>query len=530
MNKNGSGAFRKPESYTLPTDLTHTSPTDAAEQPVKSLVPAEATEPAVSLQPTPEQQGVAAAHPVGEIIVEPADAASAPLAPPRRIRPRVPHPRISPRVARPHIPHIPRIAHIPHPRIRPRMPHMRPVRVHTFDSFRYVGYRFLWASTLFFSGAFWLQQVVIGWLTYRITESALLTSVAMGLDALPILLAGPLGGLLVDRWNKRKLLAGVFVYQALLASGFGALALFGEVSALHIFGFVFLMGVSWVITDPARMTLIPATVPRHNLVNAFALNSLAFSLTRLAIPAAGGALLAFAGAGAALLLEGAIMACAAAVVLGLRVTPSVPKSRLSVRGAIADILEGARYIREHSVVLGLLLFGFLPAVLVSPFMHGLIPVYAAEVFDVGPTRLGLLMSAVGAGFVIGTLALASVGDVARKGWIIFGSIALCCASMAAFALNPSIALAYPLAALGSVGTMAFFSVTGATMQSVLPDDIRGRVSGIYILTFGAMPLGSLAAGVIAQRLGAPAATLIACALVAVAAVALALKFPSVRNL
>ena len=526
MNKNGSGAFRKPESYTLPTDLTHTTPPDAAEQSVKSLVPAEATEPAVSLQPTPEQQGVAAAHPVGEIIVEPADAVSAPLAPPRRIRPRVPHPRISPRVMRPHIPH----PHIPHPRIRARMPHMRPMRVHTFDSFRYVGYRFLWASTLFFSGAFWLQQVVIGWLTYRITESALLTSVAMGLDALPILLAGPLGGLLVDRWNKRKLLAGVFVYQALLASGFGALALLGEVNAWHIFGFVFLMGVSWVITDPARMTLIPATVPRHNLVNAFALNSLAFSLTRLAIPAVGGALLAFAGAGAALLLEGAIMACAAVVILGLRVTPSVPKSRLSARGAIADILEGARYIREHSVVLGLLLFGFLPAVLVSPFMHGLIPVYAAEVFGVGPTRLGLLMSAVGAGFVIGTLTLASVGDVARKGWIIFGSIALCCASMAAFALNPSIALAYPLAALGSVGTMAFFSVTGATMQSVLPDDIRGRVSGIYILTFGAMPLGSLAAGAIAQRMGAPAATLIACALVAVAALALALKFPSIRNL
>ena len=469
----------------------------------------------MSLAPTPEQQEVAAAHPVGEILVAPADADAVRVGPRRRLRPHIRKPRV-PRMRAPHI--------------QPRVPRVRPMRVHTFDSFLHRNYRFLWASTLFFSGAFWMQQVIIGWLTYQLTQSALLTSLVMGLDALPILIAGPLGGLLVDRWDKRKLLAGVFLYQSLLALGFGLLVLLGDVNAWQVFGFVFLMGIGWVIADPARMALIPSIVPHHSLVNAFALNSLAFSITRLAIPAVGGALLAFAGAGVALLLQGALVAGAAALALGLSAASPEAQSKLNAKAALSEILEGVRYIRENTVVLGLLLLGFIPAVLVSPFMHGLIPVYAAEVYDVGPATLGLLMSAVGAGFLTGTLTLASLGDIPRKGLMIMGCIALICVSMAALALNPTIMMAYPLVAVGSMGTMGFFSITSATMQSILPDGIRGRVSGIYIMTFGAMPLGNLTAGIISENMGAPAATLIACGVIAVAASALMLLFPSIRRL
>ena len=482
-----------------------------------------------------EAPDVAAAHPVGDILVQPA----AP-APGRRLRPRMPHPRVPrPHMPHPHMPrpHMPR--GVPHPHMpRPHMPHPhmprihvpRPAQVRTFESFRHRNYRFLWASSLFFSGAFWLQQVVIGWMAYDLTGSALLTSLAMGLDALPILIAGPIGGLLVDRWDKRKLLAGVFAYQALLALGFGAITLMGLVNAWHLFAFLFLMGMGWVIADPARMALIPGIVPRHSLVNAFALNSLAFSVSRLAVPALGGALLAFAGAGAAMLLEAAIVAVAVAAILWLRMDPAPAKPRLSASAALSELAAGARYIRENPLILGLLLFGFLPPVLALPFLTGLIPVYAAEVYGVGPAELGLLMSSVGGGFLVGTLILASIGDAGRKGMVIMGSIALMAASMAAFALNPSLALAYPLLAIGSAGTMGFFSVTGAAMQGALPDALRGRVSGIYIMTFGAMPLGSLAAGMIAESFGAPAATMIAAFVVAFAALALALKFPEIRRL
>lgn len=545
MNKNGSDAFRNPLSYSLSTDRPNPD-ADGEEPPVKTLVPPENAAPEVSLAPTPEQQEVAAAHPVGEIRIAPADVATAPGVPTRR-RPHIRTPRIgkphirTPHINKPRIPHMrPPRMHAPHigaPRIgkphigKPHIPRMRPMRVHTFDSFLHRDYRFLWASTLFFSGAFWLQQVIIGWLTYELTQSALLTSLAMGLDALPILIAGPLGGLLVDRWDKRKLLAGVFLYQSLLALGFGALVLLGDVGAWHVFAFIFLMGAGWVIVDPARMSLIPSIVPRHSLVNAFALNSLAFSITRLAIPAVGGALLAFAGAGVALLLQATLVAAAAALALGLAAFKPDMQAGLSPRAALAEILEGVRYIRQTPVVLGLLLLGFLPAVLVSPFLHGLIPVYAAEVYKVGPATLGLLMSSVGAGFLTGTLLLASISNnLPRKGVMIMGCIALICVSMTALALNPTITLAYPIVALGSVGTMAFFSITSATMQSILPDRLRGRVSGIYIMTFGAMPAGNLAAGVISQNISAPAATLIAVGVIIAAATALMILFPQIRKL
>ena len=157
-----------------------------------------------------------------------------------------------------------------------------PARVRTFDSFQYPSYLFLWLATVFSSAGFWLQQVVVGWLTYEVTESAFWTSLALGLDALPILLVGPLGGVLVDNFDRKRLLAVIYSYQAVVTSVFAAIVLTGNLEAWHIFVFIFVMGLSWVVSDPARMSLIANIVPRENLVNAFALNSMAFSVTRLA--------------------------------------------------------------------------------------------------------------------------------------------------------------------------------------------------------------------------------------------------------
>lgn len=457
----------------------------------------------MSLQATVAQSSVATAHPVGDIIVHPAEAVTARPAKHRHFYPHIPHP---------HMPPIRMSKHI----------HM-PSKVHTFDSFRYTNYRFIWASSFFFSAGFWLQMVVVGWLTYQLTQSALLTSLAMGLDALPILLAGPLGGVIVDVWDKRKLMTVVLTYQSLLALAFGISVIVGDTQAWHIFAFVFFMGISWVITDPARMSLIPSVVPKKNLVNGFALNSLAFATTRLASPAIGGAILAFAGPGPALLIEAALLATAAAMILGLKLAPK-PKPKLNIRSAFDDIMEGVRYIRSEKLILGLLLFGFVPPVMVIPFFHGLIPVYAAEVFDVGPATLGLLMASVGAGSMLGTLVLASLGDIRRKGRIILGCITITSLAMVAMSLNDSLMLAFPILMVGSIGVMGYFSTAHATIQSMLPDEIRGRVSGIYILTFGFMPAGSLTAGFIAESMGAPMATQISAVVVLALTIAMAIGF------
>ena len=140
-------------------------------------------------------------------------------------------------------------------------------------------------TTLFRSSGYWVQQVVVGWLAYEITGSALITSIALGLDALPVLLGAPLGGLLTDRFNKKKLLIATPIYCSLLMTSYFFVVHYGYASAWNLFLLVFLAGLSWIIHDPARMALLAQIVPKENLVNAFALNSMAFSVTRLMMPA-----------------------------------------------------------------------------------------------------------------------------------------------------------------------------------------------------------------------------------------------------
>ncbi len=398
-----------------------------------------------------------------------------------------------------------------------------PVRVHTLDSLRYRNYRLIWATTVFASGGFWLQQVIVGWLTFELTRSAFITSLAMGLDALPVFLAGPLGGLLVDAFDRRKLLIFIFGYQATVTVAFGLLVLFGMAGTPHIFGYIFLMGLSWVIVDPARIAMIPNIVPRHNLVNAFALNSLAFSVTRLAAPAAGGLLIALTDIGYVVLVEAALQLAALGIVFGIRM-PSVERTKLRLSSAFSRVMEGARYIKGEPILFGMLFFSSLPSVFVMPFVHGLMPVYAAEIFDVGSTGLGLLFAAIGVGATLGTLLLASLGEIKHRGMLIVASLVITIASMALFSQIPSFALAFVTLVILSMGTMAFFATSGAIVHSIVTDELRGRVSGLFIMTWGVTPIGSVIAGVIAEEMGAPASTLVGSGIMFVSMALLLLKF------
>lgn len=398
-----------------------------------------------------------------------------------------------------------------------------PKNVHTFESMRYRNYRLLWGATAFSAGGFWLQQVIVGWLAFDLTHSAFLTSIALGLDTLPILLVGPLGGLLVDNWDRRKLLAFIFAYQAVITLAFSILVFLGQAGIGYIFGFISLMGLSWVITDPARMSLIPNIVPRQNLMNAFALNSLAFSMTRLAAPVAGGIMLATVGAGPTLLLQVSMQLIAIVMALGLRVQPTI-RPRLRLASALSDLLEGVRYVKNERTILGLFMFGVLPSVLVMPFVHGLMPVYAAEVFDVGPTGLGLMMAAIGVGSTVGTIVLASFGNIKHRGRLVLGSIVLMGVTMAVFSLSAIVVPAFINLMLLGGGMMVFFSTSSATIQSIVRDEFRGRVSGLYMITWGMFLAGSLLAGTLASRLDAPRATLIGAAILATVFGLLMLRF------
>ncbi len=397
-------------------------------------------------------------------------------------------------------------------RSRVRRPRVGPVRVrmrvHTFDSFRFRSFRLLWFAMLCFSAGYWLQQIVVGWLAYEVTESAFWTSLALGLEALPILLVGPLGGLFVDRFNRKKLLATIYGYQAVVTSAFAVIVLTGNIETWHIFAYIFLMGMALVVSDPARVSLIANTVPKENLVNGFALSSMAFSLPRLAVPALGGVIIVLAGPGFALAMEAGLQVVAVFVAMGIRV-PNSTRPSLRLSGVFSDLVDGVRYISKEPVLIGLFALTILPAMLVMPSIQGLMPVYAAEAFKVDARGLGILMSAVGAGSIVGTLILATRGDFKAKNRVVFAGLCAMALSTAVFSINGFIHTAYVNLIVISAAMMMFFSVSSAIIHSTVPDEYRGRVAGLYILSWGLMPFGSLGTGFLAEHLGAPHATQIA---------------------
>ena len=366
-------------------------------------------------------------------------------------------------------------------------------------------------------------------MTYDLTKSAFLTSLTFGLGVLPILLAGLPGGLLVDAWDRRKLLAVMYLYQALLALGFSIVVILDRHQSWHIFAFVFLSGSAAVVTEPARASIIPSIVPKKNLLNAFGLISLASGGTRLVVPALVGLLLAAFGPGPTLLVDAVARIAAMFVTLRLRLEPS-SLPQMPLRSTPSKLIEGLRYVKGSPVVLGLLLLAVVPAVLVMPFVHGLMPVFAAEVFEVGPFRLGLMLSAIGLGTIAGTFLVASLGEVRRKGLLVLAAVLSMGLAMVILSLNPFYGLAIPIIMVISGGLTIFSATSNATIQGIITDDIRGRVAALYLAVWGLVPVGSVIAGVLSGSLGAPAATLIAAVTLVVVLAGLAVRFAPLRRL
>lgn len=390
----------------------------------------------------------------------------------------------------------------PNARFRPGRLRMR---VRTFDSFRYRRYLRLWFAMLCFSSGYWLQQIVVGWLTYDVTGSALWTSLALGLDALPILLVGPIGGVLVDRFNRKRLIAFIYGYQATVTTIFAAVVLTGNLELWHIFVYVPLMGVAIVINDPARMSLIANIVPKENLVNAFALSSLSFSLPRMTVPALGGLAIVLAGPGIALAFEAGLQLGALLIVIGLN-APKTTRQTLRLKTVFSDIVDGVRYISKEPMLVGLFVLIPLPALLVMPSIQGLMPVYAAEVFQVDASGLGVLMSAAGAGSILGTLFLASKGDVQSKNVVVLASMFTMAIATGIFSVNVFFPTAYVNLIFVNAAMMIYFSISSAIIHGRVSDEYRGRVAGLYILPWGLLPLGGLGTGFLAEQVGAPHAT------------------------
>ena len=380
----------------------------------------------------------------------------------------------------------------------------------TFLSLTTPDFRFVWMASMGTSGGYFFQQVFIGWVVYDITGSAFITAMALALDTLPNLIGAPLGGVLVDRLNKRKILIFGPIYQLMLNIGFGIGVYLDKIDVWHILAFVTLMGCSWILIEPARTAITADILVPQRLINGLALIQLAFSITRLAGPIIGGILIEMFGTPTAIFTAAGVQLFA--VLMASRIKIEFPlQESLTLRSALTGFSDSVGMVIKTPIVQGLILLSFLGPMILIPFTSGLFPVYIKKVFDLGATELGLMLALIGVGSIVGTICLASLGNLKRPGVLVVLSILLGVVSLVILAQSTGIVMASLGCFLIGLCFTGFQTLIGAMLQQAVTAEFRGRVAGVFMSSWGTVTIGSLAAGALAEYQGAPFATMIGAA-------------------
>lgn len=374
----------------------------------------------------------------------------------------------------------------------------------------------------------WIQQITLGWLLYDLTGSSVLLGALNGLRALPFLVSSPIAGVAADRMDRRKILINTQFVLLVTALGMGTLVASGLLQVWHLFLFTLITGAAWAFNEPVRQTLVPNLVPKEDLMNAVALHSAGFNLTKVIGPALGGLLIALFGAAGNFFVQGLAYAGVLVTLYVMHVPPTPVQARQS--SVVANLKEGFAYVWSTPIVLALMVADLVPRIFAVPY-QALMPVFQKDVLGVGPEGLGMLMAAPGVGAVLSTLLLASIAhSFRRKGLLVLGGLI----SLGVFLILFSRTTSFPLAlvilvAVGGCQIM-FMATVNAMVQMTVPDALRGRVMSLYMLDRGLMPAGSLMAGVTAHFIGAPATVSLMGLIVIVLAVLVAWRVPLIRRL
>ena len=408
----------------------------------------------------------------------------------------------------------------------------RPQWRSAFSALRHRNFRLLWMSTLFVSGGNWVQQVTLGWLAFHLSGSALQVSVVLGLRAIPLLMA-PLAGVLADRFDRRKVLLIDQAFLALLAIGFAAVILADLVQMWHLYLFSFLTGAGWSINNPTRQTLVSNSVPRDSLMNAIALNSMAFNTTRIFGPAAAGFLITFFGPGLNFLLQAFFYVGVMALIFPFRAEYASRERANRDVSILHNLREGFSHVTRNRTTLTVILVALVPTLTMMASTMTLMPVYAVEVLGQKPdegNKLGLLLTGAGIGGFIGTLLMAMFSQVRSKGRLLLTALAIGGVGIIVFSQIDTLAAAMSALVVIQAALMVNMTTNNTVLQMITPDWMRGRVMGVYMMDIGMMPLGGVIAGIIADSFGVQTA-LLSGAIVGLTAVAIiALLNPNLRQL
>lgn len=368
-------------------------------------------------------------------------------------------------------------------------------------SLRYRNYRLFFTGQLISLIGTWMDTVAEAWLVYRLSHSPLLLGVAAFASQIPVFLLAPIGGLIADRYDRRKILIWTQALSMVQAMILAILTLTHVVTIWHVIVLAAGLGIVNAIDMPTRQAFVVDLVSRDDLMNAIALNSSMFNGARVIGPAVAGIIVAAIGEGWCFFANSVSYI---AVIAGLWMMTNGPSAypRAAHEGALLQIKEGFRFVMGEKPVRALLsllavvsLFGMSYSVLM--------PVFADQVLHAGPRGLGLLMGCAGIGALGGAISLALKKEVKGLGrWIVLGA---CGFGVALIIFGQSRMTWLSCAVLLGAGyaMMVQMSSSNTLIQSMVPNHLRGRVMALYTATFmGMAPVGALLSGTLAQHIGA----------------------------
>lgn len=370
----------------------------------------------------------------------------------------------------------------------------------------------------------WVRITAMGYLVYEITDDELKLGLISFAQAAPILITGPIAGSLLDRIDRRKILMAVQVVNILAMSGVGWLVWSDNVEYWHLVVVAIVVGGASGFDWPARLSMVPLLVTRPQLQSAVALNAAAFNGSRIIGPTIAGWLIGAFGLAACFGFSAAAFIPFTVVLLTLGVATVTSSRPVPGVSAFATLIEGYRYILRTPRIRGLLSVDVVPLALGMTYMT-MAPAIARDVLDLGSRGLGLMLAANGIGSLSGTIAVALLSGVRRRGRIVIVGVALFSLCLIAFALSANVYLSFALMLCLGLCTSTYATFNDTLVQLETDNAYRGRVLSVYTMLWGLTPIGGLEVGLISQWIGVQMALAINGALILCYVVFLWLKTP-----
>jgi MFS family permease len=385
---------------------------------------------------------------------------------------------------------------------------------------------------LFFGGQLvsligtWMQNVAQSWLVYRLTGSSVLLGTVNFANQIPVFLLAAGGGAVADRYNRHRIIIATQTAAMALAFVLALLTLTGHIRVWQVVVLSALLGTVYAFDMPARQSFLVSMVGKADLMNAIALNSSMFNGARLVGPAIAGLLVAGIGEGWCFLLNGASFLAVIIGLLLMQVEPHQPAARSEP--IVRDVINGFRFVTRNDGIHALLMLLGVVSIAGAPFSV-LMPIFAGQILHGGAQELGLLTGASGLGALAGALILASRRTIRGLGPLVAVAAGAFGGALILFSVSKILWLSLALLVPAGFFLMLHIGATNTLIQSMSPDQVRGRVMAVYsMVMMGLAPAGALLSGIAAAKVGAPA-TVAAGGLVCMfAAAAFAAYLPKLR--